>query len=110
MKKYEIINPSDKCFIYADDERLAKIACVVLGRGWYGLENENGETVINIMESLNDALGMTDEEIKKLMDENIIELSKVFLSIEYAYERTSLNNIEELSKSIGKKLAERGAK
>ena len=34
--KYEIINPSDKCFITAHDERLAKIACAVLGQGWYG--------------------------------------------------------------------------
>lgn len=108
MKKYEIINPSDKCFIYAADERLAKIACAVLGNGWYGLKDENGETVISIMESLNDALGMTDEEIQRLIDENKIELSKVFLSIEYAYERTSLNDIESRSKAIGKALAERG--
>lgn len=40
--KYEIINPSDKCFITSDDERLAEIVCVMLGNGSYGLKDENG--------------------------------------------------------------------
>lgn len=38
---YEIINPSDRCYISAyisaDDETLAIAACILLGNGTYGL-------------------------------------------------------------------------
>ena len=50
--KYEIINPSDKCFITSDDERLAEIVCVMLGNGSYGLKDENGNTVLCVLEPL----------------------------------------------------------
>lgn len=38
--KYEIINPSDKAFLDADDLEVAAVACVFIGRGQYGLDPE----------------------------------------------------------------------
>jgi hypothetical protein len=44
---YEIINPSDAYTIVADDLKVAAVACVLLGRGQYGLEplEDDGERV-----------------------------------------------------------------
>ena len=103
--KYEIINPSDKCFIYADDVRLAKIVCSVLGEGIYGLKDETGESVMYVFEPIDEALSMNIEDIKKFINDNVSELSKVFLSLEYQDERTSLNNIKERADHYGKALA-----
>ena len=103
--KYEIINPSDECFIYADDERLAKIACAILGNGWYGLVNEeNGETVLPVLEDLKSSVGMNDDELKKFIADNRMELANVFLSFVYPHERTSCNDIGGRAKYIGDQL------
>lgn len=93
MSKYEIINPSDKCFIYADDVRLAKIACLYLGNGFYGLRDENGEAIMHPFDDVETATEMKESEIKTFIDDNKIALAKVFRSFEYEGERTSLNNI-----------------
>lgn len=89
--RYEIINPSDKCYIYADDVRLAQIACIYLGQGMYGLEDENGKTVLHIFED--QVSGMTDEECVAYIQSHWEDLAKVFESFEYAGKRTSMNNI-----------------
>lgn len=93
MSKYEIINPSDECFIYADDVRLAKIACAYLGGGFYGLRDENGESIMHPFEDIENATEMKVSEIKTFIDNNKMALAKVFRSFEYEGERTSLNNI-----------------
>lgn len=105
--KYEIINPSDKCYIYADNEKLAKIACALLGNQWYGLKDENGEMILGILENINDALGMTDNDIEKFIYDNATELSDIFSSFEYADERTSLNNIGGRAELYAKSLSEK---
>ena len=81
--KYEIINPSDKCFITAHDERLAKIACAVLGQGWYGLRYQDGDTVMYPLQPLDEALGVGEDEIKEIIDRNRGALADVFSSFEY---------------------------
>lgn len=100
MSKYEIINPSDECFIYADDVRLAKIACAYLGSGYYGLRDENGEAIMHPFEDIETATEMKESEIKKFIDDNKIALAKVFRSFEYKGERTSLNNIGARAEQI----------
>ena len=37
--KYEIVNPSDKCYISSENEKVAKFACLIIGNGKYGLKN-----------------------------------------------------------------------
>lgn len=100
MKKYEIINPSDKCFIYADDVRLAKIVCALLGEGWYGLRDENGEGIMHILQSLDEALEMKEEEVITFIDNNKKEIAKVLRSFEYPMERSSLNDIKWRAEKI----------
>jgi hypothetical protein len=45
VKTYEIINPSDAYTLQAKDPMVAALACMVLGEGAYGLEDEKGEEV-----------------------------------------------------------------
>lgn len=102
--KYEIINPSDKCFITAHDERLAKIACAVLGQGWYGLRYQDGDTVMYPLQPLDEALGVGEDEIKEIIDRNRGALADVFSSFEYEDERTSLNDIGATATAYAKAL------
>lgn len=48
MQEYEIINPSDLVTILADDINIARVATLIIGQGKYGLQDESGETVLEI--------------------------------------------------------------
>lgn len=97
--KYEIINPSDKCYIYAEDVRLAKVACALLGGGWYGLKDEQGEAVMNVFEAIDESIGVPVDQLKEFTNGHAAELAVVFRSFEYAGERTSLNHIGKKAES-----------
>lgn len=56
----EIKNPSDAVTIETDDIVAAGIAIMVVGDGWYGLENEDGEQVVPIT-----ALGCAESWLKE---------------------------------------------
>lgn len=45
---YEIVNPSDKCTIEAQDETLACCAIIILSEGAYGLYDESGRAAMPI--------------------------------------------------------------
>ena len=46
---YEIINPSDTVTIEADDVDVARAACLAIGGGKYGLEDEQGDQAMPVM-------------------------------------------------------------
>jgi hypothetical protein len=46
---YEVINPSDCVTFEADELKLAQAACLMVGQGQYGLENEESEDVLPIL-------------------------------------------------------------
>lgn len=48
MTTYEIINPSDPYTLQSQDVKVAQIAGLFLGRGAYGLADEQGENVLPI--------------------------------------------------------------
>lgn len=92
--KYEIINPSDKCFIEAESDTVAALVGNALGNGYYGVRDENGKAVLHIMQSVSEAVNMTEDELSAFIDSHHREIRKAFESFRYASERTSLNNIE----------------
>ena len=111
MKKYEIINPSDKCYIYSDNLRVAKFCCLLLGNGRYGLTDcETNETAFGFY-----FFGISDKAIieefgstlQEFLENNTAEIVECFKSFEYPYERKSFNNIGARASSLAKKLGEK---
>lgn len=49
MRIYSIVNPSDPYTLKADLFEYAAIACLLLGNGAYGLQDEDGQTAVPIM-------------------------------------------------------------
>lgn len=95
--KYEIINPSDKCYISTDNERVAKFCCLLLGNGMYGLVNAfTGEKVFGI-KMFNfpeeDIIKEFGEPLEDFMLHNKFAIADCFLSFAYDSERTSINDI-----------------
>ena len=106
--RYEIINPSDKCFISAEDERLAIIACFILGSGMYGMRNEKGDIVVAPFVPAEFILNLTLPAIDRLIESHSGELATVFESFCYESERTSLNDIETKAKKFAEAFRKRG--
>ena len=111
MVKYEIINPSDKCFISSENKQIAKFCCMLLGEGKYGLENaETGEEAFPIY-----LFGMSEQTIIEELGESIEsffahhkkEIADCLKTFEYASERTSLNNIGKRAELYYKKIIEK---
>lgn len=101
--RYEIINPSDKVFIYADKLVDAGIICNQLS-SWYGLADDNGETVFPIMADEKWFIDRGITNMGQYIYDNRLELAKVAKSFGYAGERTSLNNIGKSLTSLSKAL------
>ena len=108
MTKYEIINPSDKCYISSENKQVAKFCCMLLGEGKYGLENaETGADVFPIYlfgiseQVIIEEFGESLADFLKHNKKDIIECLDTF---EYASERTSLNNIGARAKLYHDKL------
>ncbi len=108
--KYEIINPSDKCYISSENEKVAKYSCLLIGNGKYGLKNaETGESVLSIY-----LFGISEEEILQefgkplgeFFEENKKEIAECLNTFEYATERTSINNIGNAARTIYKLVME----
>ncbi len=101
--KYEIINPSDKCFITSDNEKVACFCNLLIGNGMYGLKRENGETAdsTHIFGYSEEQLNADYEgDFSKFGDNHIKEIISCLKSFEYAYEPTSLNDIGGVAKSL----------
>ena len=100
--KYEIINPSDKCYISSENEKVAKYSCLLIGNGKYGLKNvETGESVLSIYLfgiSKGEILIEFGEPLEDFFEHYKKEIAECMNTFEYARERTSLNNIGATAK------------
>lgn len=100
--KYEIGNPSDKCFISTDDDKVAAAAVLFLGNGQYFCIPLEGDTSRKFPTffALGGDLNKTWTEFygvtfDAFMEEraNREKLVQCFASFEYDGDRTSMNNI-----------------
>lgn len=71
MALYEIINPSDGYTIESNDEMTVCASVIILGRGQYGLTNEDGEDVLPIL-----IFGNPDEFFKSKFECTFMEAMK----------------------------------
>lgn len=112
--KFEIGNPSDQCFLEADDAKVA-VACILfLGNGQYFCKNvETDESIAGAFFALGGDVEETWKHFHGIGFEEFIskpetkkEMADCFASFHYAGERSSMNNIgkraQELAESIRK--------
>ena len=110
--KYEIINPSDKCFMESDDFKTACVCNAILGEGLYGLREVGGNKVMPIMRFatgwfLDTFKQNVEEAMKEIKPE---EMAKIFHSVKLAYEeRSSINDIVGRAKELAE-ICDRNAK
>lgn len=97
MRRFEIVNPSDECYIYSDDPIIAAAAVCVVGEGAYGMNEKGGER----FEMPIFLFGGSEEWFKEktgagfdvYLKNNHLKISDCLKTFEYPKERTSLNNI-----------------
>jgi hypothetical protein len=108
--KFEIINPSDKCYIHGDAEADAEALCLVtlaLGGGNYMLEDEEGSLLLPAFifggaeEWWISRFGRTIDDSRCDID-TIKRSARIFESFEYAGERTSMTDIGMNARLNGK--------
>jgi hypothetical protein len=110
--KYEIVNPSDQCFMEHADPKVAIAACLILGEGRYGLKDPEGNTVLPLVafggakEFLNAAFGGEDAYGSFIAD-NYGPLSDALASVSLSGERSSMNDIRGRAQRIATGLRER---
>lgn len=96
--KYEIINPSDKCYITSDEPFAAMISCMLIGCGWYGLKDEEGTVVLPPFVPVEKMLNISGDELKGKVENNRIKIYECLRSFEYDSTPTSCNNIGSAAK------------
>ena len=109
---FEIINPSDKCFLESDNPEAVSAAVAFLGNGQYGLKDENdkkypafGILGHDINADWKEEYGRT---IQDYMDTNpYADIAKALSTFRYNSERSSLNNIGAAAKQLEKHFKER---
>lgn len=110
--KYEIINPSDKCFITSENEMIARFCNLLLGQGMYGLKRDDGTDAdcIYLFGYSQKCLDADYEgDFKEFSYRHAKEIAECFNSFEYASEPTSVNYIGGRAKELAeifKKMAE----
>jgi len=104
--KFEIMNPSDKCFIEGDDFKNVCVATTILGEGFYGLQEVDGDLT---MPPLNFTKGWFEntfnQDIETILNEaNKNELADIMSTVCLPSERSSMNDIKGLAEYYAKKL------
>ena len=82
---YEIINPSDAYTIKSDSKAVACLACLLVGEGQYGLQDEGGESLLPFFMFGGDPKAWFKEEfgtgLDAFIDESLEEIADCLDSI-----------------------------
>ena len=110
MPRYEIINPSDKCFLSGENLEAICAAVALIGDGKYGLTSDDGSTVMPVF-----ILGGRDAWWKEkfgheaqefVVRENFPAIAAALRSFRYETKRSSMNNIGAAARAMAKHLEE----
>lgn len=98
--KFEIINPSDKCFIEGDNFKTVCVATAIVGAGQYGLEEIDGDLSMPVLIF---ATGWFEDEFKQNIESAMAEVPKIDIAevldtVKLKGEQTSMNDIVGLAK------------
>lgn len=107
MKRFEIINPSDKAFIEGDFPTCV-VATLLFGGTHYGLKEVDGDLTMPVFllggckEWTRETFGKTPQEMADSLPSE--ELAKALLSVTLAYERSSLNDFTSYAHKLGNEI------
>lgn len=108
MKRYEIINPSDECYLSGNDLEAVCAAGLMLGKGKYGINEVDGDEAMPIF-----LFGGHDEWWQGkfghvfadyFVEKNYAAVAAVLKTFRYASTRSSMNNIGKAAKANAKAL------
>lgn len=109
--KFEIINPSDECYIEGDDFKTIAVATALLGNGSYGLTQVDGDLEMPILciAGFGDPNTWFLKQFNETADQifksiNKEELKKVLISVHLLRERSSLNDIVKYARILAKRI------
>ncbi len=113
--EYEIINPSDKCYVSADEDIVASAVVLFLGSGKYPLKDADDKLLPTCFifggdpeEAFKNRFDVTLTEFL-FQNESLIKMADCCSSFRYAGERSSMNNIGAAAKALEEQLRKRAA-
>ena len=98
---YEIINPSDQCYISAADPLAAKVSIMLLSRGAYALKDKDGETVLPMVRFSGYKEWLESEGISNLqgyVDKHYGDMAKALRTVTYGPLAEVKKQQEEIAK------------
>ena len=113
--EFEIGNPSDKCFVSADEDIVVSAAVTLLGRGQYFVQAGDDRKFPTFFAlggdpdvAYKEAYGITFSDFFKQND-NLVKVADCLASFRYAGERSSMNNIGAEAAALTETLRKRAA-
>lgn len=106
--KFEIGNPSDRCYLESDDEKIASACILFLGNGQYFCKNvETDESIAGAFFALGGDVEETWKHFHGIGFEEFIskpetkrKMADCFASFRYSCGRSSMNNIGKRAKEF----------
>jgi hypothetical protein len=115
MSEYEISNPSDECYVSADEDIVASAAITLLGNGAYPCKSKDGRSLPSLFIfggdvdlTYKDRFGISFSDYLSV-PENLIKAAECLEKFRYARERTSMNNIGKAAAALAVNLRKRAA-
>lgn len=111
--EYEIGNPSDKCYVSADEDIVASAVVLFLGNGKYFINDADDKQLPTFFmlggdpeEAFKNRFDVTLSEFLS-HNESLIKMADCCSSFRYAGERSSMNNIGAAAKALEEQLRKR---
>ena len=108
-RRLEIINPSDKCWLFTDDTEAACAGVVFIGGGKYALRDDNDDSVLPlfIMGTEEDINNWWKEKFNRTLQEYMEtkpskQIADALDTFKYAGSRSSMNNIGAAAQAFSK--------
>jgi hypothetical protein len=115
MFEYKVSNPSDECYVSADEDIVASAAITLLGRGQYPCKNKEGRSLPSLFifggdpeAAYKSEFGISFSDFLSVA-ENLIKAAECVEKFRYARERTSINDIGKAAAALAVNLRKRAA-
>jgi hypothetical protein len=108
---YEISNPSDAITIEHDDEMVASVAVLFVGKGAYGLKRTDGTQAMPIflLGGAQDWLASRSIDLDSYVPAHLADIASALESVRYVRTQTSLTGIVAYAHELASRLRAKAA-